>query len=232
MDRDAFGSNISGATLCKLEKFLENEPEGFPEFPQDTKDEDEEETALLTPIVSILGEVRQSAKNVCQLAVEWRYLHPETKQKITLENEDYVRGLVPEVYAAYLLKRRKPVLEAEAVWNTLPSQDEISDKEEVVEDRAIEDFEDMGDTTSILEADSSCLESEESSYSPSEVSHSRRVYMKRSSLKVSMKNKECLDHCTHCGKSKEETPMMRKGPSGKTELCNACGLRFAKYGKL
>ncbi|EME27160.1 transcription factor TIFY1 [Galdieria sulphuraria] len=224
--------SVPRETLSRLEKFLESEPEGFPEFPQETRDDYEEETASLTPIVSILGEVRDSSQNICKLAVEWRYLHPQKGQKITLEDEDYVRSLVPEVFAAYLLKRRKPVLEAEAVWNTLPSEDEISDKEEFVEDKVVEEFEEMDGGSPNLEADSSCLESEESSYSPSEVSNSRRTHVKRSSHKVSVKNKECMDHCTYCGKSKEETPMMRRGPSGKTELCNACGLRFAKYGKL
>lgn len=227
---DAFLSNVCSETLLKLEKLLESEPEGFPEFPQDTKEEHEEEEAmLLTPIVSILGEVRQSYQSTCQLAVEWRYLHPEKRQKITLENEEYVRGLVPEVFAAYLLKRRKPVLESEAEWNTLPSEEETSDSEQVVKKRTVE--EECDEDVSVGLEDSS-LESEESSYSPSEVSNSRRVYSKRQSTKVSRKEKECLEYCTHCGKSKYDTPMMRRGPSGKTELCNACGLRFAKYGKL
>jgi len=224
MDRNAaLLSNVPPETLSKLESLLQTEPEGFPEFPQDAKEED---TMLLTPIVSILGEIRKSSQGT-RLAVEWRHLHPTTGEKITLEDEDYVRGLVPEVFATYLLKRRKPVLEAEAEWNTIPAEPEISDNEQA------EDTVNLGVSSDMLvEEDSSYADSEESSYSPSEVSHSNRDKVRRRSSGVSGKNKGCLENCVHCGKSKHETPMMRRGPSGKTELCNACGLRFAKYGKL
>jgi len=35
--------------------------------------------------------------------------------------------------------------------------------------------------------------------------------------------------CYHC--STRETPRWRTGPEGKNTLCNACGLRYAKYKK-
>ncbi|GJD09358.1 hypothetical protein Gasu2_36150 [Galdieria sulphuraria] len=165
MDRDALMS-VPRETLSRLEKFLESEPEGFPEFPQETRDDYEEETASLTPIVSILGEFSS-----------------RSFRGISLEEKKACSGSGS--------------------------------------DKVVEEFEEMDGGSPNLEADSSCLESEESSYSPSEVSNSRRTHVKRSSHKVSVKNKECMDHCTYCGKSKEETPMMRRGPSGKTELCNA-----------
>lgn len=38
--------------------------------------------------------------------------------------------------------------------------------------------------------------------------------------------------CTHCGISSNETPMMRKGPTGQKTLCNACGLYWINKGTL
>lgn len=39
-------------------------------------------------------------------------------------------------------------------------------------------------------------------------------------------------NCLHCGVSKDETPMMRKGPAGPQTLCNACGLMWSNKGIL
>eukprot|EP00262_Sarcandra_glabra_P001451 TRINITY_DN1156_c0_g1_i1.p1 TRINITY_DN1156_c0_g1~~TRINITY_DN1156_c0_g1_i1.p1 ORF type:complete len:298 (+),score=44.11 TRINITY_DN1156_c0_g1_i1:192-1085(+) len=38
--------------------------------------------------------------------------------------------------------------------------------------------------------------------------------------------------CKHCGTSERSTPMMRRGPSGRRSLCNACGLMWANKGTL
>ncbi|KAH0683802.1 hypothetical protein AABB24_008298 [Solanum stoloniferum] len=36
--------------------------------------------------------------------------------------------------------------------------------------------------------------------------------------------------CIHCGTSSKATPMMRRGPDGQRNLCNACGLTWANKG--
>lgn len=38
--------------------------------------------------------------------------------------------------------------------------------------------------------------------------------------------------CLHCGVSRDDTPMMRKGPAGPQTLCNACGLMWSNKGIL
>ncbi|GKC26681.1 GATA transcription factor, partial [Tanacetum coccineum] len=38
--------------------------------------------------------------------------------------------------------------------------------------------------------------------------------------------------CVHCGTRSNDTPMMRKGPTGPRTLCNACGLFWANKGTL
>ncbi|XP_021854461.1 GATA transcription factor 19 isoform X2 [Spinacia oleracea] len=41
-----------------------------------------------------------------------------------------------------------------------------------------------------------------------------------------------LHKCQHCGVSENDTPAMRRGPSGPRTLCNACGLMWANKGTL
>ncbi|KAI3644047.1 hypothetical protein MP228_010211 [Amoeboaphelidium protococcarum] len=40
-----------------------------------------------------------------------------------------------------------------------------------------------------------------------------------------------VKHCEFCGIASTETPLMRKGPGGKSTLCNKCGLKYAKKQK-
>eukprot|EP00871_Galdieria_phlegrea_P003045 jgi/Galph1/3741/GphlegSOOS_G2392.1 len=233
---------IPNETLLRLEKLTSREPEGFPDFLDErTSDSDEAETSTsyTTSIVSILGETSPNGK--VKLAVEWKDVDPQKGRKITLEEEDNVRFLAPEVFAAYLLKRRKPILEAETVWNTLPSEDEDSTSDveilsHVGESKGTELARQRARVVHLTDDEESMnnsVDSEDTSYSPSEVSYSRKSHTNQSNSKVDRKHRrESAEFCVRCGKFREDTPMMRKGPSGKTELCNACGLRYAKYGKL
>nr|CAB3491828.1 unnamed protein product [Digitaria exilis] len=41
-----------------------------------------------------------------------------------------------------------------------------------------------------------------------------------------------IECCANCGESSEATPMMRQGPNGYKTFCNACGLMWAKTGKI
>nr|CAB3490100.1 unnamed protein product [Digitaria exilis] len=41
-----------------------------------------------------------------------------------------------------------------------------------------------------------------------------------------------IECCANCGESSEATPMMRQGPNGYRTFCNACGLMWAKTGKI
>ncbi|EDO14934.1 hypothetical protein Kpol_385p3 [Vanderwaltozyma polyspora DSM 70294] len=50
--------------------------------------------------------------------------------------------------------------------------------------------------------------------------------IKEGKLSSSNKNRNPFGQCLHCGDT--ETPEWRKGPSGPTSLCNACGLFYKK----
>lgn len=39
-----------------------------------------------------------------------------------------------------------------------------------------------------------------------------------------------MDKCVRCAKTRKDTPMMRKGPDGGRNLCNACGLKWSRHG--
>ncbi|KAJ7965838.1 GATA transcription factor [Quillaja saponaria] len=43
---------------------------------------------------------------------------------------------------------------------------------------------------------------------------------------------ETVRRCQHCGVSENNTPAMRRGPTGPRTLCNACGLMWANKGTL